>query len=258
MNKLQYKFRIAANKKLCLKFYKLSLDAAAISRSIGPGQFLHIRVTDGLVPFFRRPFSVHRAKENVEILYEVVGPGTQILSAKKPGEYVDVLGPLGHGFTLPPKGTKRVVMIAGGVGVAPFMILSDVLARKGYELSLFYGGRCRDHIFDMKEFENNGCKIFLSTNDGSVGKKGYVTTLFSKIKIDPKTTMMYACGPRPMMAAVQKFTQKHGFRCEGSFEEVMACGLGACLGCSIKTTSGYKTVCHDGPVFDIRNIVFEK
>ena len=149
-------------------------------------------------------------------------------------------------------------MIAGGIGIAPFLILSDHLAKKGYELILLYGGRTKDHVYPMKEFKRNGCRIFVATDDGSVGVKGRVSKLFSKIYSDPKTTMLYTCGPKAMMKVVQEFVEKYDFRCEASCEEVMACALGACLGCSIETTSGYKTVCYDGPVFDIAEVVFEK
>ena len=123
------------------------------------------------------------------------------------------------------------------------------------EKILLYGGRAKAHTFPMGEFKKNGVKVFTATDDGSVGVKGRVSALFNKIAISP-STMIYTCGPRPMMAAVQVFVKTHGLQGEASCEEVMACGLGACLGCSIPTTKGYQTVCHDGPVFDIKELVF--
>jgi len=255
-NKIQYSLKIVSNKKICPHFFCLSLKAPGLLDKIQPGQFIHIKVSDGLEPFFRRPFSVYRAKRHVEILYEVVGQGTHFLSLKKPKEELDVLGPLGNPFTLPPQGIRQVVMIAGGIGIAPFLILSDRLAKKGYEMMLLYGGRTKSHIWPMKEFKQNGCRIFVATDDGSVGVQGRVLKLFSKIKADPAHTMIYTCGPKPMLASVKEFVVEQGFRAEASCEETMACGLGACLGCSIETTSGYKTVCYDGPVFDIREVVF--
>lgn len=256
MNKIQNRFKIAGNEKICPRFYKLSLDAGLILKSIKPGQFIHIRVSDSLIPFFRRPFSVFRARKYVEILYEPIGAGTTILSQKKPGETLDILGPLGNSFSLPPKGTKQVVMIGGGIGIAPFLMLSDILAKKNLEMILLYGGRTRGHVFKMTDFKKNGCKVFVATDDGSVGAKGYVSNLFSKINSDLKTTVLYTCGPHAMMHAVQKFAKEKNLYCEASCEEVMACALGACLGCSIKTTRGYKTTCYDGPVFDIREVIF--
>ena len=258
MNTIQHTLKIVGNKKLCPRFFCLSLDAPSLLNKIQPGQFLHIKVSDGFEPFFRRPFSVYRAKKYVEIFYEPVGPGTRLLSLKKTGEELDVLGPLGNHFSPPAGGIKQVVMIAGGIGIAPFLILSDRLAKKGYELILLYGGRTKEHVYSMKEFKQNGCQIFVATDDGSAGIKGRVSKLFSEINPDPQTTMMYTCGPHPMLAAVKEFSRKNNLRCEASCEEVMACALGACLGCSIETSSGYKTVCYDGPVFDIGEVVFEK
>lgn len=255
--KIQNEFEIVFNERLCPRFYRMGLKAASIVKKIKPGQFIHIRTSDGFEPFFRRPFSVYRAQKHVEIFYEPIGPGTRILAAKKKGEVLDVLGPVGNEFTLPAREIKQVVMIGGGIGIAPFLILSDALKkRKDLELIVLYGGRTKEHVYPMKEFKQNGCKVYVSTDDGSAGVKGRVSQLFSKIKTDPATTMIYTCGPHAMMAAVQKFAKEHNLRGEAACEEVMACALGACLGCSIKTTSGYKTVCYDGPIFDLQEVVF--
>ena len=266
MKQLQNIYPIVSNGKLCPRFYRLSLDAPELAKEVKPGQFVHIRVgaygnTPLLDPFFRRPFSVYRARKYVEIFYEAVGPGTKILASKKKGDSLDILGPLGKPFTLPSKEIKQVVMIAGGIGVAPFLALSDALVGAYCntplrELILLYGGRTKGHVYPMKEFKENGVKVYVATDDGSVGAKGRVSELFGKIDIQPKTTMIYTCGPNPMMAAVQKFCDRHDLKGEAACEEIMACALGACLGCSIPTKSGYKTVCYDGPVFDISEGVF--
>ena len=256
MEKLQNNYRVVSNEKLSPRFYRLCIDAQPIAQKVRPGQFVHIRVKDGLEPFFRRPFSVYRAKKYTEVFYEVVGPGTRILADKQKGDWIDVIGPIGTPFCMPPEGIRHVVMIAGGIGIAPFLILSDVLKKKGYEMALLYGGRTKGHVYPMKEFKENGCKIFIATDDGSVGVKGRVSKLFSKINTDDQTTFLYTCGPSPMMASVQAFARKHKLRGEAACEEVMACALGACLGCSIKTTKGYKTVCYDGPVFDLQEVIF--
>ena len=256
MPQIQNIFKVISNEKICPKFYLLKIDAKPILKDIQPGQFIHIRAGEGLEPFFRRPFSVYRAQKYVEIFYEAVGSGTKILSSKKKGDPLDVLGPLGNPFSMPPQGVKQVAMIAGGVGVAPFLALSDVLKKKDYELILLYGGRTRGHVYPMKEFKENGCRVFVATDDGSAGVKGRVSKLFSKINTDPKTTFFYTCGPRAMMAVVQEFARRHHLKGEAACEEVMACALGACLGCSIETKSGYKTVCCDGPVFDLEEVIF--
>jgi len=258
MSKLQNKFKIISNERLCPQFYRMCIDAKSVVRNIKPGQFVHIRVSEGLEPFFRRPFSVYRALKHLEIFYEPVGKGTKLLASKKSGEELDILGPLGNHFTLPPGGVKQVVMVAGGIGVAPFLILTDILKQnKKLELILLYGGRTKGHVYDMKEFKKNGCKIFVATDDGSVGTQGKVTKLFSKIHPDPDTTMIYTCGPHRMMAAVQDYAKQYRIKGESACEEVMACALGACLGCSIRTTRGFRTVCYDGPIFDLEEVIFE-
>ncbi len=256
-SKIQNVFEVAFNEKLCPRFYRMGLTAPAMAKKIKPGQFIHIRTSDGLEPFFRRPFSVYRAQKSVEILYEPIGLGTRILSSKKKGDALDVLGPVGNEFMMPPKGIKQVFMIGGGIGVAPFLILSDALKkRKDLKLILLYGGRTKGHVYPMKEFKQNGCKVYVSTDDGTAGVKGRVSKLFSKINPDPETTLIYTCGPHAMMAAVQEFARQNNLRGQAACEEVMACALGACLGCSIKTKSGYKTVCYDGPIFDLQEVVF--
>ena len=257
MAQIQNIFKVVSNEKLCPQFYRLCIDAKSILKKIKPGQFIHIRVNDGLEPFFRRPFSVYRAQKYVEVFYEVVGPGTAIMSKMKKGDDVDVLGPVGSEFSMPPKGIKQVVMIAGGIGVAPFLPLTDKLKNRGYELVLLYGGRTKGHTYKMKEFKDNGCAVYIKTDDGSVGIKGRVSKLFSRINLDSKSTFIYTCGPHAMMASVQEFAKKNDLRGEVACEEVMACALGACLGCSIKTTNGYKTVCYDGPVFDLNEVIFK-
>ena len=256
MEKIQNIYKVVSNEKLCPQFWRMTFDAPDIVREVKPGQFVHIRTGEGLEPFFRRPFSVYRAQKHVEIFYEAVGPGTKLLSQKKKGDTVDVLGPVGTPFALPPEGTKQVVMIAGGIGVAPMLILSDVLKKKKCELVLLYGGRTRGHVYPMQEFKDGGIKAFVATDDGSVGIKGRVSALFGKIKKDPQTTFLYTCGPNAMMAAVQDFAGQHNLRGQAACEEIMACALGACLGCSIKTKHGYRTVCYDGPAFDIHEVIF--
>lgn len=256
MRKIQNSCKVVSNEKLCPKFYRMCFDAPALAKAVKPGQFIHIKVNDGLEPFFRRPFSVYRAQKHIEIFYEAIGPGTRILAGTKKGDELDILGPLGTEFRMPPAGTKQVVMIAGGIGVAPFLILSDVLKKKKYELILLYGGRTKGHVYPMKEFKKNGVKVFVATDDGSAGVKGRVSELFLKIDRNPKTTFLYTCGPHAMMRAVQDFAKKNNLQGQAACEEVMACALGACLGCSIKTTSGYKTVCYDGPAFDLGEVFF--
>jgi dihydroorotate dehydrogenase electron transfer subunit len=257
MEKIQNIYKVLVNEKLCPQYWRMVFDAPDLVVEVKPGQFVHIRTDEqGLQPFFRRPFSVYRAQKYVEIFYEVVGPGTKLLSLKKKGDIVDVLGPLGVPFVMPPDTTKQVILIAGGIGVAPMLILSDVLKNKKYDLVLLFGGRDRGHVYPMKEFKDNGVKVHIATDDGSVGVKGPVSVLFDKIKKGPGQTFIYTCGPNPMIKAVQAFSAQHGILGQAACEEIMACGLGACLGCSIETKNGFKTVCYDGPAFDLDEVVF--
>ena len=139
---------------------------------------------------------------------------------------------------MPPEGTKQVVMIAGGIGIAPMLILSDVLKKKKYELLLFYGGRSRAYVYPMKEFKDNGVKVHIATDDGSVGAKGVSAFYLIRSIRTAGHAFIYTCGPNPMMKAVQAFAAKHGILGQAACEEIMACGLGACLGCSIETKNG--------------------
>ncbi len=254
MNKFQIKAKVLRNEKLSVSHYRLHLDAKSVMKKAKPGQFVHIQVNEGTDPYFRRPFGISRVKNSLEILYAVVGPGTKILSRKIKGDELDLLGPLGNPFAFPPQGVKQVVLIAGAIGIAPFFMLSDYLKNKKYETLLLYGVRNKSQVFNMNEFKQNGCRLYISTDDGSYGVKGRVSALFSKIHCDPERTFLYACGPKPMLDSVVSFAQANHLKGQVSAEEVMACGIGVCLGCATKTKAGYKTVCNDGPVFDISEL----
>ncbi len=249
--------RILSQRRVCPAYHHLRLEAGDLLRSARPGQFVHLRIAEGLDPFLRRPFSIYRAQDSLDLLYEVVGRGTALLAAKRAGDEIDLLGPLGRPFALPPEGTRRVVIVAGGVGIAPCLFLSDVLAGlRMEEVVLLYGARDAARVLSFKAFRDNGCRVRIATEDGSRGRKGRVSVLFPEVLQDPSATFLYTCGPRPMMAAVQELAREHGISGEASCEETMACGLGACLGCAIPTTDGYRTVCYEGPTFDLAQVIF--
>ncbi len=256
MSDILKSYPVVALKQVSPVYFRLAFAAPGLARVVKPGQFIHIKVSEGFEPFFRRPFSVYRAHDGiVEIFFEPVGKGSRLLTSKKRGDTLDVLGPLGKPFTPPAAGIKQIVFIGGGIGAAPFMLFSDRIKVHKAEKLLLYGGRSKAHTFSMTDFKKNGVRVLTATDDGSVGVKGRVSELFKEIRLAP-ATMIYTCGPRPMMAAVQAFAKVHDLRGEASCEEVMACGLGACLGCSIPTVHGYRTVCHDGPVFGLNELVF--
>jgi dihydroorotate dehydrogenase electron transfer subunit len=257
MKSIQNSYRVIEVAKVNSVYFRLVLDAPDLAAAVKPGQFVHIKVSDHLEPLFRRPFSVYRAQQGrVEVFFEPVGKGTRMLAAVKENDLLDVLGPLGKPFSMPAKTVKQIVFIGGGIGVAPLMIFSDRLAGHQAEKILLYGSRNKVNTFSMAGFKKNGVKTFISTDDGTAGVKGRVSELFFHVDPEP-STYIYTCGPKPMIAAVAAFARGNGIQGEAAMEEVMACGLGACLGCSIPTTNGYKTVCHDGPVFTLEELVLQ-
>jgi len=246
------KVKILSNIKVGDSYYKMTLDAPYIARYATPGQFVQVRCSDGFDPLLRRPFSIHRLASNqgVEILYEVIGRGTEILSMKKKGEHLDVLGPLGKGFTLPRSSTATI--ITGGMGVAPFVFLAEVLKKKNIKTTVLIGANTKSLILCEKDFKKLGFEIYIATDDGSRGCKGLVSKLFK-----PQTgTIVYVCGPNPMLKCIAGMCKRKRIDCEVSLEEKMACGIGACLGCSVKVKSGRnKLACKDGPVFKATDLV---
>lgn len=226
---------------------------------IRPGHFVMVRVSDGLDPLLRRPLGVYRVGQGtVELLYAVVGKGTEILSKKMSGESVDLLGPLGNGFTLPAKG-QRAVMVAGGMGIVPLYML----AKKVKKSVLLFGARSKKEASVADDFKGLGINIKIATDDGSVGKKGLVTEL---LQDEIRTgDVIYACGPVGMLKKIASIAADAGVICQVSLERSMACGIGVCLGCAVKASGhkeaqnrNYKMVCSEGPVFDSEDIDWER
>lgn len=250
----------------------LELAAPASVQKAVPGQFLHIRVEDSCDPLLRRPLSIHdvsvspgkKKQAKVRILYEVVGKGTELLSQKKPFSSLDILGPLGHGFDLKALSSfETIYVVAGGMGVAPlFFLAKRLLQAHKVRVIVLIGGRTKEHILREREFKALGCDVRLATDDGSRGFKGRVTELLEKELSShvprPTSHVICACGPKPMLAALTSLAKKNDIPAYVSLEEFMGCGLGACLGCVIRTTSGYKRICHDGPVFPASEVMWGK
>ena len=236
-----------------------------------PGQFVMIRPSRGSDPLLARPLSVfgfrlHDDHGVLEILCRVAGRVTAILANLKPGEELAILGPIGRGFTLP-VGISQVIFVAGGVGVAPlaYLLHSDLLASKaGREIRKdFYLGARSAGLLAGVERLRDFCELGICTDDGSQGYHGPVTAMLHREihRFNPEKTIIYACGPTPMIRALRSLLREHPIPCQVSLEERMACGLGACLGCAvaIRGPGGnreYRRVCHDGPVFDLREVVF--
>lgn len=226
-----------------------------------PGQFVTLRFVDGAGPLLRRPFSIHGLiKENgsvigIELLYKVVGGFTRQLSAMPSGSPIDLLGPLGNDFAVP-DAARRIWMVAGGIGVAPLVFLARFLAEKGVDMTscaVFIGGRSAGDLVCTDRFAELGMAVHLTTEDGGAGGKGLVTGPLAKEAASSPPDLLCTCGPMPMLRAVAGIAEKRNIPCRASMETIMACGVGACLGCAVETRGdekAYRHVCRNGPVFD--------
>jgi dihydroorotate dehydrogenase electron transfer subunit len=267
----QLKAKIIEHERIAPGFYRMRIGSEHLAKNSRPGQFVEIRCSEGGEVLLRRPLGVHRIwNGGIEVLYEVVGKGTELLSRKKPGEMLDVIGPLGNGFIVPRAmvyGLWSMVLIAGGVGVAPLVALAEALIRgprsivhgKNSKLHVLIGARTKSQILCEKDFKKLGCEVKISTEDGSLGKIGLITEQLPKLlsTIDHRLLTIYACGPHPMLKAVSYIADASGIPCQVSMEERMACGVGVCLGCPVKVKSGgYKMVCKEGPAFDAKEIAW--
>ena len=281
----QLKAKIIENKEIKLHYFKMTLKAGQIAKGAQPGQFLHIRVADTYNPLLRRPFSIHKirsqvskTKDQIEILYKVKGIGTEALSERQPGEGLDILGPLGNGFDLSAIGSQNsAILVAGGMGVAPLLFLAEKLTSycplPAERITAIIGARTKREVLCEKDFKNLGVKVKVCTDDGTYGQKALATNLLSKLlaadnKLSTRSTSsglmlsraeastIYACGPKDMLKRITEISRKFKITSFASLEENMACGIGGCLGCVISTKQGFKRVCKDGPVFDLRKIIW--
>lgn len=219
-----------------------------------PGQFVQVRVDDSPATFLRRPISINYADDSeLWLLVHNIGPGTARLCALQAGDTLNCLLPLGHGFTLPPTASpaRRTLLIGGGVGTAPMLYLGQQLHAMGHKVSFLLGGRSATDILQTELFEKYG-RLFITTNDGSLGQPGFVTQ--HPVLNEESFDQIYTCGPKPMMQAVVRWAREHGTPCEVSLENMMACGLGACLCCVENTVRGNVCVCTEGPVFDEKEL----
>jgi dihydroorotate dehydrogenase electron transfer subunit len=259
MKTVQVKAKIISNARLSGNYWHLEFESGLIAKHAVAGQFVNIRVADGLAPLLRRPISIHAVKASkIKLIYEIIGKGTQVLSTRKPGEFLDIIGPLGNGFNyryLLAKSKKiKNILVAGGLGVAPLVFLAEKL--KKIKPLVLIGAKTKNEILCAREFKALGCELKLATDDGSLGFKGKVTDLLKIILDQIEPAQVFSCGPRPMLKAVAKIVGEHKINAQFSLEEHMACGTGACLGCVVATKAGYKTVCKDGPVFSSEELVW--
>ncbi len=220
-----------------------------------PGQFVQILVENSPVVFLRRPISINNvdtAKNEMWLLIQSIGEGTRKICRLKLGEIVNLMYPLGNSFTIP-ENNGKYLLIGGGVGTAPLLLLGKKMNEKGLKPDFLVGGRSASDILQQSDFEMYG-DFYITTEDGTLGEKGYVTN--HSILQNKKYDYIFTCGPRPMMLAIAKYAQNNGIECEVSLENLMACGFGACLCCTEKTVRGNVCSCTEGPVFNIKELTW--
>ncbi len=244
---------VLGNRSLSKDFFVLELLAENKLVPMLPGQFVQVKVDGSQGTFLRRPVSIHDVdydKNTMKFLIQIAGDGTRTLAKLKEGDNLNVIFPLGNSFTMPKPGQKSL-LVGGGCGIAPLLFLGNYLKSKGYSMDTLLGFRNRERIIEYNEYLKLG-EVFLTTEDGSEGKKGYVTEHpeFRSRHYD----MVYCCGPESMMKAVAKHCSGHNISCEVSLENLMACGIGACLCCIVDTVRGNICTCTDGPIFNINEL----
>ncbi|MBO4371005.1 MAG: dihydroorotate dehydrogenase electron transfer subunit [Paludibacteraceae bacterium] len=248
---------VVANTPLSNTCFQLQLrPVSGTLPAILPGQFVEVRVDHTPTVILRRPisvFDVDFSTQTLSLLIQKVGDGTIALSELSEGAVVNLLLPLGNGFSTPEKPNSRLLLVGGGVGVAPLLYLGRQLRDSGHEVNFLLGFRSVREMIDLSAYRSIG-NVYVTTEDGSEGETGFVTN-HSILK--QKADHLYVCGPSPMMKAVAAYAVKAGVSCEVSLENKMACGLGACLCCVTDTKEGHKCVCTEGPVFNINQLKWQ-
>lgn len=259
------KTKVLWNRKLGPGYYRMGLACDSRYSNAWPGQFIMLRFPGRITPLLRRPFSIHRIMDDsghitgIELLYKVVGEGTGELSRLQKNDTVDILGPLGNGFSFSDH-DKRIYIVAGGIGVAPLVFLASHLQKKGVDVSacmVFIGGRSKHDLLCGDDFLNIGMKVQMTTDDGSAGDQCLVTHPLEIASSTRRPDIIYACGPVEMLKCVVGIAEKYSVPCQISMETVMACGMGACLGCAVEkkeASDSYLHACMDGPVFEANRV----
>lgn len=246
------KSRVESIKKLLSNTFLMRVYSPLIAASIKPGQFCNIKVSESNYPLLRRPFSICEVDgDYLHFMFDVHGEGTKLLASKQEGDFIDILGPLGNGFNFIGDYSTAII-VAGGIGIAPFPYLIQQIPDDKKVIS-FFGGRSKENVIDY------GMKnLIIATDDGSSGFHGNVVQLLEKEfhQFSNESVRIFACGPNPMLKALQEFSIKNNIDCQISTECAMACGFGICQGCPIENAEedGYLLVCKDGPVFDAKKV----
>jgi len=249
----QEKAQILSNEEVMPGIHLIWVAVGHCATSSQPGQFLMARCDDSYRRLLRRPISIHSIRQDaVALLFKKVGEGTIWLSQRQKGESLDLLGPLGNGFHLDSK-YRSLLLIAGGLGIAPLAGLANQAIASGRQVTLLMGANRADQLYPTHLLPS-GLRIVMSTEDGSAGQKGLITDFISKYV--SKADAVFTCGPVPMYKTLSRLTTEicPDKPIQVSLETRMGCGLGGCFGCTIKTSAGMKRVCRDGPVFELKEI----
>ncbi len=243
-------FTVLSNDRLNHEYVVLTLKHPSQLPDMLPGQFVEVKVENGANTFLRRPISIHdidKDENTMKLLVQEIGEGTRLMGQLKAGEKLNLVYPLGNSFSLPKK--SRVLLVGGGCGIAPLLFMGRHLKANGINPQFLLGARTQEGIIALDEFKKLG-EVHITTEDGSLGTKGFVIHHPVVKTQAPEIDMIYTCGPEVMMKVVAKYARNHDITCEVSLENHMACGFGACLVCVADTIDGNKCTCTDGPVFD--------
>lgn len=265
---IQQKATVLWNRPLGADCYHLGLACPQGYDNARPGQFVMVQIAAKHEPLLRRPFSIfglldeNQFPKGIELLYKVVGRGTAQMARLAPDQHLDILGPLGHSFKHDP-GHKLIYLAAGGIGVAPIRFLAQRVIAQGGNASncrVFLGGRSQDDLLCRTDFTELGMSVTITTDDGSAGDQCLITDPLASAIMEHPPDVVYACGPHGMLACVAGIVARQGVACQVSVESMMACGIGACLGCAVEDRrhpGTYLHVCINGPVFDINDLCLE-
>ena len=256
MKKYLLDLRVKSVERIHERYVLIKLTDDSPLPEMLPGQFVEIRVDGSPSTFLRRPISINfvdREQNELWLLVAAVGDGTRRLASLQPGDMLNCLMPLGHGFTMPVSRDERFLLVGGGVGVAPLLYLGAEMRLLGVEPTFLLGARSAKDLLMLEIFKRYG-RVCVTTEDGSEGERGFVTQ--HSILQKEHFSRIATCGPTPMMKAVARYARQADIECEASLENLMACGLGACLCCVEKTTEGNLCVCKEGPVFNIRKLLW--
>lgn len=256
MKKYILDLQVVSVEPLSDKHVLIKLTQEAPLPEILPGQFVEVKVENSVKTMLRRPISVNyvdRENNQLWLLVAMIGDGTRQIGKLKAGDTFNCVLPLGNGFSMPTKEGQRFLLVGGGVGVAPLLYFGKCIKDMGAEPVFLLGARTDKDLLELEEFAKIG-RVCITTEDGSAGEQGFVTnhSILQREHFD----MISTCGPKPMMVSVARYAQKANVECEVSLENKMACGVGACLCCVEKTTRGNQCVCKDGPVINVKNLLW--